>query len=617
MMPDKNIGKTINQWSVAVCLMTGLLFQISGCGGGGGSGGVTPPEDPPPAKSTNANLAGISLSSGELDQIFQADVFDYSASVGYLTKAIRVYLTVEDIKASVSVNDVQLQADSYSQFIELQETLNPAISIRVTAEDGSTIRDYSLTVTRATALNFDQAAYIKAFNTDSNDEYGSALAVHGNTLAVAALNEQSGAVGIDGDEADNSLIRSGAVYVYGRSAAIWSRQAYIKASNTAYGDDFGAAVALWGDTLIIGAPGEDSSATGVNGNETDDSAVDSGAVYVFTRSGGVWSQQAYIKASNTGAGDLFGTAVALDRDILVVGAPFEQSGAKGLNGDEESNSEDDSGAVYVFQRVDANWVQTAYIKSLNSEFNDQFGSSVDISGFTMVVGAPGEDSGVTGVNGNGADNSKGGSGAAYVIEGTGSGWIQQAYLKAGNSDAADAFGSTIAVDGNMIAVGAPYEDSGGTLSDNSQKDSGAVYVFGREAGSWHQRHYLKATVIEAFDNFGSDVSLDGFTLAMSAPLEDSAATGFGGDPFDNALSNSGSVTLAHFSGTPGGLGSWSVLGYLKALNTGFEDRFGMAVSTQGDVLAIGAPLEDSAARGIGGDEADNTQTNTGAVYLWQ
>jgi hypothetical protein len=125
----------------------------------------------------------------------------------------------------------------------------------------------------------------------------------------------------------------------------WSQQAYIKASNTEAGDGF-RAVALDGDTLAVGAGGEDSSATGVNGDQDDNSADDSGAVYVFTRdASGDWSQQAYIKASNTEAGDGF-RAVALDGETLVVGAPDEDSS---VNGDQADNSASRSGAVYVFE----------------------------------------------------------------------------------------------------------------------------------------------------------------------------------------------------------------------------------------------------------------------------
>jgi hypothetical protein len=137
--------------------------------------------------------------------------------------------------------------------------------------------------------------------------------------------------------------------VFTRTNGVWSQQAYVKASNTGGNDLFGRSVALSGDRLAVGADGEDSPATGVNGDQTDDSAFESGAVYVFMRTNGVWSQQAYVKASNTGGSDVFGASVALDGDTLAIGAVREDSGATGVNGDQADNSAADSGAVYVYR----------------------------------------------------------------------------------------------------------------------------------------------------------------------------------------------------------------------------------------------------------------------------
>src|SRR5690606_3496400 len=115
--------------------------------------------------------------------------------------------------------------------------------------------------------------------------------------------------------------------VFERSGTTWAQIGYLKASNTGLGDLFGASLAVHGDTLAVGAPYEDSQATGVNGDQTDDGAASSGAVYIFTRSGAEWSQTAYLKASNTDPVDYFGHSLALDADTLVVGAPGEGSGA--------------------------------------------------------------------------------------------------------------------------------------------------------------------------------------------------------------------------------------------------------------------------------------------------
>ena len=142
----------------------------------------------------------------------------------------------------------------------------------------------------------------------------------------------------------------------GLSAADWlSIQAqieagpYLKASNTDADDWFGYSVAVSGDTVVVGAYLEASSATGVNGDGSDNSANNAGAAYIFGRSGGVWSQQAYLKASNTAAGDLFGVSVAISGDTVVVGASGEDSSATGVNGDGSDNSASYAGAAYVFE----------------------------------------------------------------------------------------------------------------------------------------------------------------------------------------------------------------------------------------------------------------------------
>jgi hypothetical protein len=193
----------------------------------------------------------------------------------------------------------------------------------------------------------------------------------------------------------------------------------VKASNAEAFDNFGNNVAISGDTMVISAMEEDSSATGVGGNQADNSAAVSGAVYVFTRTGGVWTQQAYLKASNAETGDFFGFSLALSGDTLVVGAPAEDSNATGVGGTQIDNSAIDSGAVYVFTRTGVIWTQQAYLKASNAETGDFFGSSLALSGDTLVVGTGQEGSNATGVGGNQADNSAAGSGGGLCVHADG------------------------------------------------------------------------------------------------------------------------------------------------------------------------------------------------------
>jgi hypothetical protein len=156
-------------------------------------------------------------------------------------------------------------------------------------------------------------------------------------------------------------------------------------------------------SLVVGATGEDSSATG---GEADNSTTSAGAVYLFTRNAGAWTQQSYLKASNAGEMNGFGNSVAISGDTLVVGAFFESSSANGG----ESDSAQNSGAAYVFTRSNETWIQQAYLKASNADWRDLFGSSVAISGDTLVVGAPNEDSSASSGE---ADNSVENAGAVY------------------------------------------------------------------------------------------------------------------------------------------------------------------------------------------------------------
>jgi hypothetical protein len=145
---------------------------------------------------------------------------------------------------------------------------------------------------------------------------------------------------------------------------------YLKASNTRTNGNFGGNVALSrdGNTLAVGAPGEASNATGINGNQGDVSAPQAGAVYVFTRSGSTWSQQAYLKASNTEAGDQFGAALSLSSDgnTLAVAAPFEDSNATSINGNQANNSAPQSGAVNLLTRSANIWIKLIYVNQSNT-----------------------------------------------------------------------------------------------------------------------------------------------------------------------------------------------------------------------------------------------------------
>ena len=485
--------------------------------------------------------------------------------------------------------------------------------------------------------------YIKASNPGVNDQFGMSVAVSsdGNTLAVGAPNESSALAGViagsvDEATAGNGAARAGAVYVFARIAGAWQQQAYVKASNPGAGDSFGGAVALSGDgnTLAVGALGESSGTTGIN-TTPDESALDSGAVYVYVRSAGAWSQQAYVKPFNTAVFQFFGSSVALNGDgnMLAVGAPFESSISTGINSTPNIVANSFAGAAYVFTRSVGSWSQQAYVKASNTGASDLFGSAVAFSsdGNTLAVGASNESSALTGVIAGSIDdatagNGASGAGAVYVFASIAGVWQQQAYVKASNTGSGDGFGGTVALsgDGNTLAVGAPREDSGlagvtaGAVDDatagNGAIDSGAAYVYVRSAGTWSQQAYVKASNPGSTDQFGTSVALsgDGNALAVGSPLEDSGTFGIGTVP-DEATADSGAV---YFYGR--NAGTWTQQSYVKASNTGGADQFGKSVALNGDgnTLAVGAWQEDGTSAGIDGDQTTQGTSKAGAAYLY-
>lgn len=326
-----------------------------------------------------------------------------------------------------------------------------------------------------------QQAYIKASNANANDAFGASVSLYEDTLAVGAFGESSEATGVNGDQGNNDAEMSGAVYVFNRDGATWNQRAYLKASNTDAGDSFGCDVSLYGDTLAVGAYGESSNATGVNGEQDNNDSEQSGAVYVFTLDGTTWSQQAYLKASNTDAGDGFGS-VAIFRDTLAIGAPSESSNATGVDGEQDNNDSEVSGAVYVFNREGTTWDQQAYLKARKADPQSGFGASISLYENSLAVGVPGQSGEVTNVDGNQGSINVQGSGAVYVFNRDGTTWNQRSYLTAGNSDENDNFGGRVSLYGNNIAVGAIGESSSavgvdGNQSNNDAKMSGAVYIF--------------------------------------------------------------------------------------------------------------------------------------------
>jgi hypothetical protein len=409
-------------------------------------------------------------------------------------------------------------------------------------------------------------AFIKSSAPAAEGLFGAAISAVGESTLVGAPSEGLG----------------GKAHVFNRSGQAWSWQNEFESPSPVANGMFGVAVGLGRQAAIVGAPGE-----GVGGK-----------AHVFARDAlGVWSHAATLEPPSPAAGDLFGHSVAIKGDIAVVGACGR--GDASMEG---------SGTVYVFQRDGSGWPLSATLHASDAGVGDAFGWSVAISGDTIAVGACFED----GVSGEEASNAAVAAGAVYVFIRSGADWTQQARLKAANADSADGFGYAVAIEGDELLVGAPFESGdGSSAANNAAASSGAGYVFTRTAGVWTQQSYLKAAGAEADDRYASSVAMAGSLLALGALGDGSDAVGVNG-AINNAAIESGAVRTFEKVND-----EWTSGEFVKASNTGTGDSFGHALAIVADSLVVGAPFEDSNATLISAPipaQQDESVSNAGAMY---
>jgi len=430
-------------------------------------------------------------------------------------------------------------------------------------------------------------AFLKVISDRFVTDLGAPLALGGDTLVIGA----------PFTNAPNTS--DGAAFVFVRNGATWSQEAQLTVppSESGDGQEFASSLAIQGEVLAVGSPPRSN-----------------GYAYIFERSGTVWTRTAVFQPlfeQQDFVGD-FGRAVALDGNLLVIGAPGDNSASTGVGGDPTNQDAPASGAVHVYARDGAGWALEAYIKPSNTTAWHGFGHSLALSGDTLAVSS-GDDSSATGVNGDQTDTSSPGSGAVFVFQRGADGWAQQAYIKASNTGAGDRFGLTVIGDGlagDTLVVSAPLEDSaatgvGGDQASDDAPDSGAVYVFTRTGTTWSQEAYLKASNTGAGDFFGGEATLSGNRLAVSALSEDSGATGIDGDQTSNAATDAGAVYLFERCG------GWTQTHYIKASNTAARDAFGHGLASDGDDLAVGATNQFTCPD----PDPDGHCNQRGAVYL--
>ena len=290
---------------------------------------------------------------------------------------------------------------------------------------------------------------------EADDAFGSYVAISGDTAVVGAFGDRVG-----------TNVNQGSAYVFVRSGSSWSLQQKLTAADGAANDFFGRAVAIAGDSVVVG-----SSSADVGAN------VDQGAAYVFFRSGTTWAQQAKLVAGDAASTDYFGDSVAISADTVVVGATEDANGAN-----------IQQGSAYVFTRTGTAWSQQAKLTAGDGTAFDYFGFSVTVDANTAVIGT---------LQDVGASFQQG---SAYVFVRSGTTWTQQQKLLAGDGSANDSFGNSVFILGDTVMIGAAGDTNGANVRQ------GSAYLYTRSGTSWTQSQKLVATDGTSDDSFGAGVA---------------------------------------------------------------------------------------------------------------
>jgi hypothetical protein len=467
--------------------------------------------------------------------------------------------------------------DGFGQAVAISGT-----TMVVGADGGGSAQDGAVYVFQESGSNWLQVGELTASDGAPSDSFGSAVAIDGNTIIVGAQ-EGGGNAG-------------GLTYVYTEPTSGWvnmTETAELSASDGAGGDQFGSAVAISGGEIVIGAV--DAS---VGGNSHQ------GAAYVFTEPASGWAsmtQTAKLTSLNGAAGDAFGCSVAIRGNTILVGADQSTIGGNALQG-----------VAYVFNQPSGGWVsatQTVKLKDPYGLSNDKFGISVAISGDTAVVGA--QDVTI-------ARNMD--QGEAYVFAASDSNWASASLvgnLLASDGAAMDEFGDSVSIDGTTAVVGAYHATVGASANE------GAAYVYDEPSNGWtNMNESAKIVASDGVPNdlFGTSVAINGGTIAVGAPLSDASRSGayvFGSEPPSFASLSGGALTVSGTSGDDDIILQTSG-GYLTATLNGVTSApFALSSITSidveagagNDIVTLTAGVPGSSVQG--GPGADTIQGGSG------
>lgn len=515
-----------------------------------------------------ASLTSLEILDAVLEPVFVPDVYSYTAKLSLLNTSSVIHFAasaetevlVNGEPASLADGEVVLEVGIDAEEVE--------ILVRSTSKDEET--RYTIEVERS---RLEQVAFAKASNNTMDSEFGESLAVSGDRIVVGAPQHES---------------KRGIAYVWHRDGGTWVEEAILQNPSPSERSLFGASVDIDGDVLVVGAPAHNAL---------------KGRAYVYTRSGNVWALRDVLVGANLDEGDRFGAVVAVHGDTIAVGAMFDDSfytGTSGPPAGSSNNTVANSGAVYLFERNGVTWEHHTFVKAPTAKSNARFAVSLDLHGDVLAVGA----------DVDGAMY----QGAIHVYEREAGVWSPTASVQASSVQPNIMFGGAVAVGSTFIVVGASFEASNGSSpSDNSAFGSGAAYVFAKVGGQWIEEAYLKASNSDEEDYFGTSVSVSGDLIAVGAPMEDGAAGGLelgGTAQANNGVGSSGAAYL-FARGDQG----WSMARYVKASLPKAQNLLGAAVALDQGLLVCGAPGQSSNATGTGGDESNHNANNSGAIYV--
>jgi len=506
-------------------------------------------------------LTALAYNHGELTPMLAAQELSYRLSLPLIQQQITLTPEVAaGVRVEINGRPLAAGAAWSSNPLALGQH---SLVIALTGESGLTSR-YMIQVERAGT----EEAFLTQRSGDQYDSFGWSLALSEDTLAIGVPGDDSSQGGVDGNATDNRAPESGAVYVFVRKSGAWSQQAYLKPSEPRAGGFFGASVAIDGDTLVVGAAG----GTYYTVTQAIGYPQRPGSVYVFERRNEQWSQTSEIRSPARNP-DKFGLRVALASDSIVVGAPAD------------TEDGDEAGAVYLVPR-NASASAITKLRSPQPTAGSMFGFSVAEDRGTLLVGAPHSI----------ARNLGPGAVFAFAYNTTTQSWQPAGQLTSTPNSQGSAFGWSIALQGDVAAIGAPRATTTYGDSATAQVPHGDVFVFQRAAERWTQSAQLQSQVPRNTDFFGIDVALAGDALVVTASGDSNSSAGFDANPQRSDLPSSGAFYL--FAGGAS-TGTWTQTSYVKSSKPTANGLFAHAVEIAGETLAIGAVLHNGAATGSG------------------